>query len=489
MSPPQDESTQAYSVFRPSIKALSMILASVAGFMSPLGSNIYMPALPQVTEKLSITHGETLLSVTMYMIFQGVAPSFWGPLSDTFGRRPIIMCTFLIFLAANLGLAFVNVFWGLLVLRMLQACGAASAIAIGAGVVSDMAPKSHRGRYMSYFQFGALIGPCVGPIAGGLLAKRWEWHSVFFFLSAINGILLLCFGALLPETLRALVGNGSKRPVGIWKTWLPISLSVEHDDAENQEEKSLTMEMPSHVKLSQMGFHKPWLMFLEPDIALLILSYSLPFTTYSVSTATLSETLSDNYGYNMIVIGLCYLPLGAGFAVGCLLGGRLVDWEYRRSKEKHGDQLNLFIARLKYAPLFNTLFCIGFIAVEWCLDKKTHIAAPMIVFFFGMCFLLTHSVGLFYGPIYVHVRGHNTHSSNSLLVDLYRDRAASVTAALNIGRCILGAILVAVTQYSIDGIGLGWTYTIYALISIFMPLPVLYTLCVMGPKWEKRRTK
>lgn len=80
-----------------------------------------------------------------------------------------------------------------------------------------------------------------------------------------------------------------------------------------------------------------------------------------------------------------------------------------------------------------------------------------------------------------------THSSNALLVDLYRDRAASVTAALNIGRCVLGAILVAVTQYSIDGIGLGWTYTIYAIIGIVGPLPAMYVLCVMGPKWEQRR--
>jgi len=384
LPPSQDEPIQVYSVFRPSVKALSIAMASVAGFMSPFGSYIYMPALPQITEKLNITQGETLLSVTMYLIFQGVAPSFWAPLSDTFGRRPIIISTFLIFLAANLGLAFVNIFWGLLVLRMLQACGAASSIAIGAGVVSDIAPRTHRGRFMSYFQSGALIGPCVGPIVGGLLAKRWEWHSVFFFLSAVNGILLLWFGALLPETLRSLVGNGSKRPVGLWKPWLPISLSVQHDDTENQHGESMTMKKPSYVKLSQLGFHKPWLMFLEPDIALLILSYSLPFMLFSVTTATLPETLADNYGYNMIIVGLCYLPLGTGFATGSLLTGRLLDWEYRRSKEKHGDQLNLFTARLKYAPFFNTLSCCGYIAAEWCLDKKTHIAAPMILLFFGM---------------------------------------------------------------------------------------------------------
>ncbi|WFD23485.1 hypothetical protein MEQU1_002176 [Malassezia equina] len=271
--PPHEGASQVYSAFRPSVRALAIAVAAVAGFMSPFGSNIYMPALPQITEKLHITQGQALLSVTMYMIFQGVAPSFWAPLSDTFGRRPIIISTLLVFLAANLGLSFIDVYGGLLVLRMLQACGAASVIAIGAGVVGDVAPKAQRGRFMSYFQSGALIGPCVGPIVGGL-----------------------------------------------------------------------------------MGFHKPWLMFLEPDISLLILSYSLPFVTFSLSTATLSETLADNYHYNMIVIGLCYLPLGSGFAVGSLLSGRFVDRQFKRAKEKRGDQLSLFTTRLNNGMFYGAIY-------------------------------------------------------------------------------------------------------------------------------------
>lgn len=172
---------EEYSKFRPGAKYLVVALASAAGFMSPLGATVYMPALPTISRDLHISDAETLISMTMYLIFQGVAPSFWAPLSDSIGRRPVYIATFVVFLVANLGLSYVKVYWGLLLLRMLQACGASSAIAIGAGQVSDVARRKERGNYMGHVQMGTLVGPAVGPVFGGLLSHRWGWHSIFFF--------------------------------------------------------------------------------------------------------------------------------------------------------------------------------------------------------------------------------------------------------------------------------------------------------------------
>ena len=84
------------------------------------------------------------------------------------------------------------------------------------------------------------------------------------------------------------------------------------------------------------------------------------------------------------MIGLCYLPLGAGFALGSILSGRLIDSEYQRAKRKHGLRLNLYKARLKLGPIFNVIFCCGVMAFAWCLDKRVHIAAPLTIVFFTM---------------------------------------------------------------------------------------------------------
>ena len=78
---------------------------------------------------------------------------------------------------------------------------------------------------------------------------------------------------------------------------------------------------------------------------------------------------------------------------------------------------------------------------------------------------------------------------NTLLVDLDPERAASITAALNIGRCITGAVFVAAVQYIVDAIGYGWTMLLIGLLCALLPIPMLWVVTRHGPKWMQRRQK
>lgn len=106
------------------------------------------------------------LTVTMYMIFQGIAPSFWGSLADSWGRRPVYIMTFLIYLLACIGLACTKNYETLLALRMLQAIGSSSAIAVGAGSIGDISTPAERGGYMGIYSMGSFLGPLLGPVLG-----------------------------------------------------------------------------------------------------------------------------------------------------------------------------------------------------------------------------------------------------------------------------------------------------------------------------------
>ena len=126
-------------------------LVSLAATFSPLSSNIYFPALNSIAAALHTRPDLVALTITIYMIFQGLAPSFWGPLADSYGRRPVLLATLVVYLIANVALALPGNFAVLMAFRGLQAVGSSSTIAIGAGVIGDIATAGERGGFMGLF--------------------------------------------------------------------------------------------------------------------------------------------------------------------------------------------------------------------------------------------------------------------------------------------------------------------------------------------------
>jgi MFS family permease len=115
---------------------------------SPLSANIYLPCIPLLQRDMHTSLELVNLTVTTYVIFQGIAPVFFGELSDKVGRRPVYIITFGIYVAANIGLALQDRYVALLLLRMLQSLGASATVAIGYGVVADVATPAERGRVL-----------------------------------------------------------------------------------------------------------------------------------------------------------------------------------------------------------------------------------------------------------------------------------------------------------------------------------------------------
>lgn len=89
-------------------------------------------------QDLGVTTEEINLSITVYMVFQGVSPTFWGTIADSYGRRPVLLITMTIYCGACVGLALSPNYAALMVFRMLQAFGSSSVIAVSAGVLSDI---------------------------------------------------------------------------------------------------------------------------------------------------------------------------------------------------------------------------------------------------------------------------------------------------------------------------------------------------------------
>lgn len=112
-------------------KNACVYIASLAAMLSPLSSNIYLSSTVTISKELKVPIHLIALTITIFMVVQGISPSFWGPLSDIKGRRLTLCCTLVVYLAANLALALTREYGTLLAFRGLQAGGGAATIAIG----------------------------------------------------------------------------------------------------------------------------------------------------------------------------------------------------------------------------------------------------------------------------------------------------------------------------------------------------------------------
>lgn len=170
-----------------------LVLLDCQRYLPDNSSNIFVPAIPTLAREFNRGEEQISLAITVYLIFQAITPSFFGALSDTYGRRPVYISTLTLYLGANIGLALcpTSAYWLLLVLRAVQATGGSAVISIGSGTISDIAEPGERGKFMALFQGSSMFGPALGPLLGGVFAQTLGWRSIFWFLAIATGVILV----------------------------------------------------------------------------------------------------------------------------------------------------------------------------------------------------------------------------------------------------------------------------------------------------------
>lgn len=177
--------------------AASLLLMAPFDVLASLAMDIYLPVVPAMPEILGAPPAVVQLTLSLYMVVLGLGQLIFGPLSDRFGRRPVLLCGALVFAATSLAMAVTTSAVAFVFLRILQAAGASAAMVATFATVRDVYAERPEATVI-YGLFGSILAfvPAVGPIAGAVIADNLGWRAIFLVL---GGLALVALANALPR--------------------------------------------------------------------------------------------------------------------------------------------------------------------------------------------------------------------------------------------------------------------------------------------------
>ncbi|KAI1425812.1 major facilitator superfamily domain-containing protein [Xylaria sp. FL1777] len=510
-----------HSVFSDSMIIYLTYLLGYLALASSLTATIYFPIIDLLAERYHTSVQAINLTITLYVVLQGIAPSFFSPLSDTFGRRPVFLITFTIYLLAGVGLvANTNSYVALILLRGLQSIGGSAVLSLSYAVVADIVPHSRRGSVLGPMLAATNLGPCIGPVVGGgaiLASGNPRWCFVTLVIFGASAFLLI--GWTMPETGRPIVGNGAVEARGIWSTWWQLMRSSlrrrdldVHDDFSGDLEKTLecsrgngeinhplssnthaetmttipTTDDPNFGKTGRGKLSAPnpfpsVRLIFHRDTALILWLCATPYAVWYCIQTSIPLIYGPGYGFNDLEVGLSFLAGGGGVIAGGFIAGRLMDWSFKKTAikaglspdKKKGIDINSFPieearSTASIPIMFVSMFAVG--GYGWAVHTHAHPAIPLILqFYIGAKCTILHQI------------------YSALIVDISPSTPGTAGASNNICRCTLSAVLVAILQPVVKAIGYSWLFTLLALIEGLGGMAAVWTLRRRGWEWRKKR--
>ncbi|OHW97022.1 major facilitator superfamily transporter [Colletotrichum incanum] len=443
---PESQDPENPMNWRPVVKWVNILTISVISFLVPLVSSMLAPAVPQVMAEFGTTSKTfATFAVSIFVLGFACGPLLLAPLSEIYGRVPVYNATNTLFLAATVLCALSRGESMLLFSRFLSGFTGVATITIGSGTIADLMPRAERGRAVSVWSVGTILGPMVGPVIGGSLTENMGWRWMFWVISIVIGVVSIAAFFVLGETyppvllekkaarLRKETGNFNYRS----------SLAPDYTPGE--------LFRHSIVRPMRLLLCCPFVTIICAYVAVLYGTLYLLFATYSF-------VFSEVYDFSTVAIGLVFLPGGLGTLLGACYVGIFSDRTLKRRTA--AGRANAPEDRL--APVIALpgalAFPAGMFAYGWCVESQVHWAASMAgtaVTGFGSIIVFT--------------------SIQTYLIDAFEGYAASAVGANAVFRGIAGALIPLSGLGLYETLGWGWGNSLLAFAAlVFAPLPLVY---------------
>ncbi len=180
---------------------VSILLTAMVA-LGPVSTDLYLPSLPAIGAAFATDQGTVQLTLSVFLVGFAFSQLACGPLSDRFGRRPVILGGLVLYLLASLACAAATSIEMLILARFCQAVGACVGPVLGRAAVRDIYGRERAARMLSYMGMVMALAPAFGPIIGGFVEAWFGWRANFVLVSAVGLTVLAATAVTLPETNR-----------------------------------------------------------------------------------------------------------------------------------------------------------------------------------------------------------------------------------------------------------------------------------------------
>ncbi|KAK8030366.1 MFS general substrate transporter [Apiospora arundinis] len=439
-------------------KWITMSIVSLFTLISPVSSTMVAPALPSISAELHITSAfVSQLILSIFILAYAIGPLFLGPLSETYGRAPVLQLANLFYLAFNIGCGFAQTPGQLVAFRFLSGLGGSVPLVVGGGVLGDTFPAEKRGTAMAIYSLAPLLGPSIGPIFGGFIAENTTWRWVFYATSIATGIMQVAGVLWLRETYA---------PQILYKRAKKLRMTTGDPSHKTEEErKDNTLG-----KALQASLMRPFrLLATQPIIQVLALYMAYIYGLMYLMLSTFPTLWTDPNYYNesIGIGGLNYISLGLGTFLGAYLCAFLNDRIFKRLSVRNNDQ-----GKPEYRlPLLSIVtVCVpgGLFIYGWTAQTHAHWIAPNV----GTCVFAVGNMMTF-------------QCMQTYIMDTYTQYAASAMAAVSVLRCLAAFGFPLFAPYMYDALSYGWGNSVLTFISLGIRVPAPIFLWKFGERLRK----
>lgn len=375
-----------------------------------------------------------------------------------FGRVIVLQTSNLLYLFFNLGCGLAQTKGQLIAFRFLAGLGGSAPLALGGGVLSDLFTAEERGKAISIYSLAPLLGPAIGPIAGGFIAENTSWRWVFYATTIADGLIQILGLFFLQETFAPVLLSRKKKQ--LIKETGNESLHTEWDVPHRTIGTTLRISLTRPFKL--LG--------TQVIVQVLALYMAYLYGMVYLVLSTFPGLWEKKYGESVGIGGLNYISLGVGFFLGTQICAPCQDRIYRALKARNNGvgkpefRVPLMIPGALLVP-------VGLFWYGWSAQAKTHWILPNI----GAAIF---AAGTIFGFQCI----------QTYIVDSYTKFAASAIAAATVLRSLAGFVFPLFAPYMYAALDYGWGNSLLGFIAIGLGWPAPILLWLYGEKLRKKST-